>query len=339
MTKPSLVLRADAGPETGLGHVSRCCILAKHCVSLVGPAVLLVAPDEEVQAIIRRKGHDLAVLTSQAGSREDARETTRIAVDKAPSALVLDGKEFDSAYRGSIDFQPLVLIDDEGIAAPTTADLVINPNLFASADLYPGIGNRARILIGPRYAMTAVLPGGRRRRGRRSRPRIIALSGGAGWAQAGELLSQAARLLSRQGAHVTVIKGPLSRGGPVIPTGRKISMVENVDDLTPYLAEADLAISAAGSTVWDLAVGRVPAVLYGLSSDQAKLGSALAASNCMAYAGRIEDLSADEVVERVNRMWEDPDGTELMVERAQLLVDPTAAARIVEEIRELLPWA
>ena len=172
-----LLLRADAGPQIGMGHVMRCLALAEPWLQAGSTVTLLTAPragdlqsppagsDNPTERRLEAAGTDalrsraeslgvsLRELSAPPGTPADAAETIALAQSLRAAWLILDGYHFDADFQRAVKATGLRLLvfDDTAHAAHYSADLILNQNLGATAALYPHRDPTAYLLLGPRF--------------------------------------------------------------------------------------------------------------------------------------------------------------------------------------------
>ena len=100
------------------------------------------------------------------------------------------------------------------------------------------------------------------------------------------------------------------------------------------MAACDLALSAAGSTMYELCASSVPIVTYRLADNQFKVAECFRRNNMAVDAGdarRNEDFckNAFEILERISN---DYDQRTRMAQKAYKMVDGSGANRLVKEL-------
>lgn len=332
--KASLLLRADAGAAIGTGHVMRCLALAQawqdaggHAIfaSAEIPSALAVRLDQE-QVPLRRL--DVAVA-----SEADVAATVALARECGASWLVLDGYRFTPAFLDSVRSSglPVLAVDDMAHLARYPVDLVLNQNLSARRDLYhEKLARDTELLLGPRYSLlrrefrSAAMT--RPPLGDRARRVLVTFGGSDPENQTGKLLQ---RLASRPGAfevcvlagaanpHVTALRECAARA----PFPCEVRV--NVGNVAEFMAWADVAITAGGSTVWELAAMRLPALIGAISEDQRAIGPALRRIGSF-RAWTIEGLLEQDLAAEMDRLLAAP--------RDFGGLDASGALRVVEQL-------
>ena len=112
-----------------------------------------------------------------------------------------------------------------------------------------------------------------------------------------------------------------------------ISLVENPPDMVPLMAWADLAISAAGGTCWELAYMGVPAVVIAISRDQLGIAEAVADRGVAHNLGWHTDVSEGGIRQAVRMLLRNPKRRAAMSWAGRELVDGHGPKRVVEFLR------
>jgi spore coat polysaccharide biosynthesis predicted glycosyltransferase SpsG len=99
---------------------------------------------------------------------------------------------------------------------------------------------------------------------------------------------------------------------------------------------ADIAISAAGGTCWELAYLGVPTILIVLTSDQSPNASAISRKGAALNLGWHANLSPRQVGDEVKSLANSVERRRELSERGQKLVDGHGPARVVACIRNSL---
>jgi len=98
------------------------------------------------------------------------------------------------------------------------------------------------------------------------------------------------------------------------------------------MAKADLAVSTAGSTVWELAYLGVPAVLGVVAENQRLGAAALAESGAAVVFDGTATSAVDELRQVLGLVLRDQPRRSAIIEAAQRVVDGMGAARVVRTV-------
>ena len=304
----SLGVVADHG-GVGMGHVGRCLALIQVWVAAGGRARFHSDGDLP---------HAWADRIVQAGASIEP-----MPGDEIPDAAawIIDG------YRVPLELQtrlhrmaPLVVVDDHGAVGRYDADLVVDQNLGVDKARYERRAGTARLLIGPAYALLrqevvqARLP----KPPDRTVPpkRVLVALGGEPTDQLRQAVSPALRELTGMGLRVDRLDG--------------------LTDVGPTLRAADLALSAAGSTCWELCAFGIPAVVFAVADNQRLVARHLGAQGAATDAGDIESLHPTALMGRVQELLDDPDGRQKQSDVGLSLVDGLGAGRVLEALMSVI---
>jgi len=339
----SLLIRADGNYQIGTGHMMRCLALAQawqetggevHFAFGEGTTTLETRLREEKVAL-----HD---ITAASGSAADAAQTVAIAERVGSARVAVDGYQFDAAYQQTIEQADLQLlfIDDYGHADYYFADIVLNQNVYAVEGLYENRSQLTRLLLGTRYALLRrefwPWRGWRREITRNARKILVTLGGGDPDNVALEVI-RAIRTLDVKDVEVVVIVGNSNphwqtlHQAAKVPRGR-FRLERDVTDMPALMAWADVAISAGGSTCWELAFMGLPALVITLADNQKAVGPGMEARGAAINLGWHRDLPIPKLAASIAGLLADFDQRSDMSRNGQKLVDGFGAARVVQHI-------
>ena len=126
---------------------------------------------------------------------------------------------------------------------------------------------------------------------------------------------------------------------PVNPKESRIFGLEtyaDVRDIPGLMGWADLAISAAGSTCFELAHLGLPALLIVTADNQVLNSQGIASRGAAVHLGTIGDLSPGALVETVERVLDDADLRDRMSDAGRRLVDGRGVERVAEALQQRL---
>lgn len=306
-----VAVRADAGPVIGSGHVMRGLTLAAALRDR-GATVCFLCADGTGHLGDRIQGAGFGLQRLPAGLAEaDDAAATQAALRAAFGAagcdlLVVDhyglGVAWESMLRPAC--RSIAAIDDLA-DRPHDVDLLLDQNLGRQALEYSRLlPPHARRLIGPAFALlrpefAAARSASLARRAGIGRWRHLLVSLGGGDPQQATLqvVHALARCALPADASVTVVLGALAASRdavaaalPALPCATRLLV--DVTDMAALLAEADLAIGAAGGSAWERCCLGLPSLLLVLASNQRPGTQALAAAGAALPLAGVDDLPA-----------------------------------------------
>jgi UDP-2,4-diacetamido-2,4,6-trideoxy-beta-L-altropyranose hydrolase len=308
------LFRVDAGPEVGLGHLQRCLSLA---------------------LALREQGCESSFVLP---AGEDRVRAAGLEVGEGPADVVV----VDSYRVGPADLVadvPVVFVDDRA-AFEFPCDVVLNGGAHARELPYRGAPH-TRFLLGPEYALLrpefwppdqAPATG--------SVERVLLLTGGSDPLGLGPQLLTALEPLPGEIAF-TVVVGPLAENRAEVEAAARASahpvdVVVGPAEVLELMRSADLAVSTAGQTLYELAAAGTPSVAVQIADNQEGNLRALAAAGVIRAAGHAGEGSlSDSVLENCVQLVESHEARSGMAAAGRCLVDGRGALRAAAAIVEV----
>ncbi|MEO8115634.1 MAG: UDP-2,4-diacetamido-2,4,6-trideoxy-beta-L-altropyranose hydrolase, partial [Phenylobacterium sp.] len=326
---------ADAGPVVGGGHVMRCLTLARALRAQGAECAFVEYP--AAASILRRFGwpdqtqpkmapaEDLATLTDYA---------LRCAERFGAAVVVLDhygaGAAEDAMLRG--EGRRIVVIDDLADRAHA-CDLLIDPGYGRRREAYDGLAD-CPLLLGPDYALVrpefaAARHRALARRARRAPVRRALVS--LGLTDVGGITGRVVEALAAQLGEVR-LDVVLGAGAPSLEAvsalaarDRRVRLHLDTEAMASLTADADIAVGAGGSSVWERACLGLPTACVVLADNQAPMAQGLADAG----AGLVLDARAAgfdaALAEALRRLVDEPDLRWSLSGRAAELCDGRGA--------------
>ncbi|MCS3661168.1 UDP-2,4-diacetamido-2,4,6-trideoxy-beta-L-altropyranose hydrolase [Salinibacter ruber] len=339
MLDEPLLIRADGSPEIGTGHVMRCLALAQAWQAEGGSVYFVGEITEGLESRLREEGITARALESSPGEKNDALETARKAQVVGASWVVVDGYHFDGSYQRRLrgEGMRMLLLDDYGHADHYDADLVLNQNIDAETALYDDRSEDTELLLGPRFALLRkeFWPWCEPRRTPRSEAhRVLVTLGGADPDNCTEKAVRALGQLEKEGLRCTVVVGESNpRESSICAAAERaeipINLRSNVSDMAALMAEHDIAVSAGGSTCWELAFTGIPNVILVLADNQRGIAEGLDEAGTALNLGWHEKVEKKEITEQIEKLLRNDEKRLRVARKAQELVDGQGTERVL----------
>jgi UDP-2,4-diacetamido-2,4,6-trideoxy-beta-L-altropyranose hydrolase len=340
-----LLFRVEASIAIGSGHIMRCLALAQAWQNLEGNAIFAVATDiGKLQTRLETEGIIIHQLSVTSGSIEDGEAVIALAQKLGVSWVVVDGYQFGGNYQQQLKAAGLNLlfVDDYGHAEHYSADLVLNQNLGANENLYPHRENDTQLLLGTQYALL------RRefwqwRNWKREIPptagKVLVTLGGADPDNVTLKVMQALSAIETEGLEVVVIVGgsnphyeqlqQVAQASPV-----SMTLKQNVTNMSEWMAWADIAVAAGGSTNWELAFMGLPSVIITVAENQSAIAQQLGKMGITISLGWHQQLTVHQLTTAVSELLSAQKQRQQMSEKGRQLVDGLGSQRVIEMMRE-----
>ena len=326
----------------------RCIALAQACQDQGGDVTFLTHCDSEAlrQRIIK-EGFNLIPVEKPHPDPSDLEETLKClsAIRSPQSAIcnwvVLDGYHFTSDYQKAIkeSGHRLLVIDDMAHLDHYYGDIILNQNIHAE-ELQYSCEPTTKLLLGTKYVLLRkeFWPwlSWKRPIPKKVR-RILVTMGGADPDNVTLKCIEAIKNLNEPDVEVKVIVGPANPNKDVLVEAMasaqcSMSCLENATNMPELMAWADMAISSAGSTCWELLLMQLPAAVIILAENQKAIAEKLHRLGLALNVGWHEKSSSKMIMENVQRMSHDQAFGSDLISRCQRTIDGLGPERLLREL-------
>lgn len=343
----NLLIRADASAQIGTGHVMRGLALAQAWQDAGGCVTFLMSSGASaLEERLKAEEMDVVHQSAQSGGADDARQTIELAKQVGAPWVIVDGYHFDATYQRQIKDagHSLLFIDDYGHAEHYYADLVLNQNIYAGENFYVHREPHTQLLLGLRYALLRREFWTWRDWKREIAPhahKILVTLGGSDPANATLRVIQALGQMAKDdmnGLETIVVAGgsnphydELRHTIQTLPLS--IRLERSVTNMPELMAWADIAISAAGSTCWELAFMGLPTLATAIAENQRPIATGLEQIGATINLGWHESLSSTEIAQVLSPLLVDAEKRSEMSRRGRELVDGRGAERVYARLQ------
>ena len=343
MSRPVALLTCDLAPSLGVGHFMRCLALAEELARGGFTPVFGADVDSVPFAAEQLARRGLRAVPPG----RDAAGLTRVAESVGAVVHVVDSyvipTEAYARLRGAA--RPLLVAIVDGDTGGRAADLYVDQNL-GSEDLDVWTAPGSRRLAGLAYALLRDDVTSRRpARPADGAPRgdvvsAVAFFGGTDPFDASVHVSRAL-VATGEPVDVTVV-APRDEQRTAIAAltpapGQRLRPIAPTADLPALVADADVVLSGAGTSTWELMCLGSAVGLLQVAENQRLGYDALAAARAAVPLGRLEDgTPTDTDPGALRDLLRDADRRTALRERAWALVDDQGRRRVVEAVTALL---
>lgn len=292
--RPIFLIRADGNAVIGAGHMMRCMSIAEE-LRRIGDAektVCFVCADEASAAMAEAHGFESYCLKTDYKDMESEFPAWRELLAglsegggrKNLNILVDSYYVTDSYLAGLKGFGTVILMDDLGRRC-FPVDCVVNYNAPARQAVYEKLyeGRNTRLLVGSSYIplRRQFLEARKKSFGQQAEeekrpagsvPRVLITTGG------GDICNIGGRILEeiyQPGLEFDLVLGRFSphynKMKALEETCENVHICCDVTDMAELMLRADIALTAGGSTVYELAALGVPFICFSYAENQEQL--------------------------------------------------------------------
>lgn len=342
-----LVLRCDAAPDIGLGHLQRCLALAGWLETK--PVFVLLHASDAAKDLIRAAGYQ-AIAASSLEARMQAIREAR------PDAIVLDiahaasrrspaevSKEIEALQELAV---PLIFIDGNDTDAMADQTLASKVSLCVRPYAGAKAGTENAWLTGAEYFIVAPdalkAAAVSRRDARKPAHRLLITTGGGDVGALGPRILQELNAAREPHFDIRVIVGPLvstetkratekaASAGP-----HNVEIYDNRNGLTADMQWADMAVATTGLTKYELALNAVPSILISPDEQHEMNHRSFRECDTALNLGAAGSLPRGAIREACVRLAQDAALRERLSARSGALIDGKGALRFLAAVKSL----
>jgi len=339
-----VLLRCDANESIGIGHAIRCLALAEvACAQNLGVIVAYEAMPATILVAFAEIGAELQPLDGRVDIQAQTCLSHFLYTDRG--WIFLDLPAIDEVQVNALSSGParLALMDDGAHGYFSGVDLIINPNIEASAEYYASkINGTTSLALGLRY-----LPLRNQFRATERQHTIenelctlLITMGGSDPDKLSLPLGLAFDRLTKK-AHIDLLIGPsYSEPSDLIRKLRKaapgVRVLTASRDMAALFSSREIVVTLAGISLWEAAASG--ACLVGIARDELQRATLAAGDERELFAGTfdVRDFSADAVAKAVEGLIDTPALRRSYMKRSKAVVDGCGAVRVIDLMQELL---
>ena len=324
--KKKALFRLDSGGKFGLGHVMRSKALADALLKIGIDstfAVRIVHSDDAVNP------HKVIIIHS---------EDDFLSLAKVYDVIIIDHYDYTTELflkLSKLEQTHLVILDDECNRGNLYADLIINSVNQAKSLPYQSVAPKAQLLLGSDYILLNQAFTQMQCLDYEKRDLIVITFGGSDVTGLTLPVLIAIKNTSLTHFKIIVITGAGCQNNEQIKTychQHSFAHYHNVKNMAEIFSKARFAISAAGSTTFELAYCGVPAVFAVVADNQLLSITEQSQHGWCEMVDCRRQNKVEELVQKAEQMIHSPQ-LKTLSQKVQLLVDGQGAERIASEIK------
>lgn len=369
-----VVIRADANSKIGMGHVMRCLSVADALLKR-GEEVLFVTADDTPVPLLTKKGVPYRVLHTDYADMEAElpgllcilQELTqraelpeevlsRMSSQRKDIAILVDSYYVTEKYLAALKKRITTIYMDDIYAFSYPVDMLINYNIYgeemgyekdaAFADTKLLLGTeyvplREEFSVGAGYVQSrkALSLGAANVTPAEEGGILITTGGSDSFNLAGQLLMEAMKYDALKEKEYHVVSGSLNPHiGELQALAQKHENIHihcNVTNMAELMAESKVALSAGGSTLYELCAMGVPVIAFSFAENQERLVQTFVKRGIAQYGGNYRtdgNKMIQNTIAGLETLLEDKNLRSEYRKKARTLVDGKGAERIAEAL-------
>lgn len=338
-----IYIRADANKEIGTGHIMRCLSIARKLVELKAEVIFIVA-DKCTQEFVEERGYEVICLNSTWNDFESELPIIRkLIIEKEIKKILIDDYFVTEKYLFELSKITETIYIDDVDAFIYPVNRLINYNIYAN-DLayesrYRAANLKTAFLLGTEYApLRGEFENIEKRQFRGLRKVLITSGGTDNYNMIGRILNCLEQHVEFADLHYYCVVGRFNTNKDELiekyDSYKNVHLLFDIPNISDYMKECDVCITAGGTTVYELCACGIPSILYTLADNQLKCAKKVSNIGLMHWCGDVRYdiyLCLENIVNELQK-FNSAEYCERISHRMQQYVDGMGAKRIAEEI-------
>lgn len=335
-----LLIRVDSNPEIASGHLMRCLSVAAEAKSQ-GLEVVFLMSDDCNREIVEKRGFSYCNLKTNWKNLDSEISDLLYLINKYHNPILLiDTYSITASYVSALQQSlPIVYLGSKmiNIGQPNG---IINYNSAIDYDYYNSHHCNSELLLGVKYAPL-------RKEFHNSKVTNISVltdllltTGGTDKPNFSEhFIKTNLKLFEKYNLTCHVIVGSMFHNVSTLECYANhvphIALHHNVDNMSTFMRKCQLAISANGTTVYELAACGIPTISFALVKEQEISGKTLGDMGIVDYSGLYPDNTTKcmtTISKKIENYINNPTTRIQLGERASSIIDGKGCEYIVNSI-------
>ena len=334
-----IYIRADGNTEIGTGHVMRCLSIAQAARSIGIQCVFIVA-DENMVPLLDEQGFRYICLDSVWNDLDrETKQMENLICHESIRILLVDSYFVTLDYLNRLHRITHVVYIDDLNAFIYPCSTLINYNLYAEQMDYSDQYSKTRLLLGLEYAPLREefqnLP---QRIVRENVEDVLVTTGGSDpFNIAGSIVEKAKQCPKTTNLNFHIVAGQFNQNLPMLKQLAAeypgVIIHRNVQRMSELMLACDIAVSAGGSTLYELCACGVPTICFAWADNQLDNVAAFGQTGMISVGDMRPDMNkgVERITNAVMRLFP----ADIRQDQAmcfQRLVDGRGALRIAKTL-------
>lgn len=333
--------RVDANETIATGHMMRCIAIATQCRRQGMDCLFILAEDKET-AKLRDYGFSYYILNSKWNDMETEKyKMQHLLKEKNFDWLVVDSYQISASYLQFLNNLVPVMYIDDMMKEIYSVTALLHYSQWPGDNFYQERykAKEIKLLAGMQFVPLREEFLQNEQEEKREDSILITTGGTDTYNVSCKVLQSLQKEEKFRNYNFYVIIGSLNQNKEKIKQmqelDKRIILYENVKNMGNFMRKCRYAISAGGTTLYELCACGIPTVCFSFAENQQQFTCEMGKRKIMYYAGdaRENDNIGRDIVHKLCCFLDQPEETENYIRRMQQLVDGKGTRRIVDVLK------
>lgn len=337
----NVVFRVDASNDIGIGHLMRCLALSEELIRKKHTCFFISKVDNnELINIIKKNNINFHKITSNLSLQADLTNLLKISNENDIDWVITDHYGINSQYIKVIKKNNLrVLSIDDTAQIHYYSDIIVNQNIGAEKFVFSS-EKYTKFLLGTKYVILRdeLLKRNKKLKTKKVQ-KILVMFGGA---DPNNFTLKVLKMLESLNENVQfiVVTGPAYKFDNYILSyidkcNIDITYLRSQKKMLDIYLQSDIAISAGGTSCYELAYFGIPTLIITIADNQLKVAQEMDNKNISIYLGEKNKIKSEQLLNNIKLLLNNYSLRINMSKNAKKLIDGKGKNKIVNFIEKM----
>ncbi|OLS21887.1 MAG: UDP-2,4-diacetamido-2,4,6-trideoxy-beta-L-altropyranose hydrolase [Candidatus Heimdallarchaeota archaeon LC_3] len=345
MNKIPLIIRSDANTDIGIGHIMRCVALTEELLRNDFDVTILGNVESDKIKKLLKNNFKLKSISKIFPANEDLVEIKKLILEIQAKWVIIDGYHFDQQYLQELKSLTNVLLFDDFVHLEYyPVNIILNQNTDLYKDNYKTYKKTIK-LNGLEYVILRdefIQSRKTHKTVKKIAENLLITIGGSDKSNITFKIIKAINQLKSFAFKVKIVVGPVNIHYQEINDlvkNSNVSSNHNFDlitgnfNLSDLMNWSDIAITASGTTIWELAFMGVSFLYLKVEENQEVIVNELKKNNLGLYLGDGSNIVIEDVSKQINNLTKNYEIRKMFSQTGQALIDGKGKKRILENLK------
>ncbi len=332
----NIAFRVDASQNIGIGHLMRCLALSQELIQRNHICYFLTKVNDDILIdTIKQNNIIYQRIEAAATLKEELDFVINFSYENNINWIVTDHYDLDTWYTKKIKENNFKLLSVDDLAQiHYYSDIVVNQNIGLEKIRFSS-EKYTKFLIGPKYVMmrNELLRRDEKKKENNVEKLLLTLGG----SDSDNVTLEVLKSLETLDEHIEIILvvGPLNPFYYEIKrfvknVDLKVKLIKSPKKMTDIYLESDIAISAGGTSCYELSYFGIPNIIIIIEKNQLNIAKEFDKQGISIYIGDKKELKTEQIKEKVKELINNQSLRKRMSQNGQKLIDGLGKKRIVD---------
>jgi len=342
MKNLKISIRTLASNSKGLGNLNRCLIISEKLRKQKFEINFIIDDDPMIISIIKKRKFHYNVIKNKLTIKNEINEIKKIITIENSDALIIDMREFGEKISKHLKNYTKTILFDDAWGKKCYADIIFNGTMIKDYTKYVKIFPKSKIFTGTKYFIADEnFYKNRRKKFEKKKKRKYKVILSIGGSDPRNLTFMIMKSISKlPNISLVVILGPFMKKTTMIhnyiKNQKNIKLIESPKDIWKWFNIADVVISNAGNTLFELAIQRIPSLCIPVIEHQIPYSNYFHRKGSTVNLGKWDSITEKKIQFNIIKLLNDQNRLQKMGISGGKIIDGKGSERVVDIINKFL---